>query len=228
MSKAIKTIRVLHASDLHDNHELLWKALAADVDLVILTGDCLPELLRPGQRIGKHNLQPEFQNRWLFQEGERFAKLLAGKPLLVVLGNHDYVSYAENLAPFGVRVFELTKNRPIAELFGIRFGGFREIPFIGVGFPGEIDGFADVYDRVFKGNHKIDVLITHTPPYGILDSGFGAPGLRSKIREAGVQYHLFGHVHHEGGKHKIIDGTNFHNGATCASIIDLCIFSEEG
>lgn len=48
--------------------------------------------------------------------------------------------------------------------------------------------------------HKTNVLITHGPPYGILDRTFqnlnaGCANLLTKIKETNPQYHIFGHIH---------------------------------
>ena len=44
-----------------------------------------------------------------------------------------------------------------------------------------------------------DVLITHQPPYGILDEGddihYGSKTLRESIKQSKPKYHLFGHIH---------------------------------
>lgn len=48
--------------------------------------------------------------------------------------------------------------------------------------------------------HKTSVLITHGPPYGILDRTFqnlnvGCTNLLTKIEEIKPQYHIYGHIH---------------------------------
>ncbi len=62
----------------------------------------------------------------------------------------------------------------------------------------------------------IDVLITHSPPYGILDSddniNYGDELLLTKVVEVQPQFHLFGHIH---ARHGIVKGhrITFSNGA---------------
>lgn len=64
----------------------------------------------------------------------------------------------------------------------------------------------------------IDVLITHTPPLGILDaptSGtvyLGCPHLRAELRRIKPRLHVFGHVHASHGIHTE-GGTTFVNAA---------------
>jgi Icc-related predicted phosphoesterase len=52
---------------------------------------------------------------------------------------------------------------------------------------------------------EIDVLITHEPPLGIMDSngeyGFGSSELLAKVLETCPRLHLFGHIHNCTGIH---------------------------
>jgi hypothetical protein len=50
----------------------------------------------------------------------------------------------------------------------------------------------------------VDVLVTHSPPSGILDRGpvkarAGCDDLLRRVREARPCLHLFGHIHQDGG-----------------------------
>ena len=54
---------------------------------------------------------------------------------------------------------------------------------------------------------EVDVLITHTPPYGILDKSsrqihLGCKDLLQKVKQIKPQYHIFGHIHASYGKVK--------------------------
>lgn len=62
---------------------------------------------------------------------------------------------------------------------------------------------------------KVDILVTHWPPYGILDTVFkrdrgGSKGILKFVREIKPKIHIFGHIH-EGYGHTEIDGTHFYN-----------------
>ena len=70
--------------------------------------------------------------------------------------------------------------------------------------------WADIPDNV-------DVLITHTPPFGILDvcsrgSILGCKHLLNAVKKIKPRMHCFGHVHHSSGQ-KVIDETTFINAA---------------
>jgi len=65
-----------------------------------------------------------------------------------------------------------------------------------------------------------DVLITHGPPYGILDwteydrLNVGCEMLMPKILEVKPKIHLFGHIHEAYGV-KVVDDTTFVNASIC-------------
>jgi Icc-related predicted phosphoesterase len=71
---------------------------------------------------------------------------------------------------------------------------------------------------------NLDVLITHGPPYGILDPGYqadhvGSTALKSAVIDKYPTHHVFGHLHAAGGKHHnegiLLKPTQFHNVAAC-------------
>jgi len=62
-----------------------------------------------------------------------------------------------------------------------------------------------------------DILITHTPPHGILDTtsrrrAVGCEMLRQRMRDLTPRLHLFGHIHASYGQQKI-GPTLFANGS---------------
>ncbi len=65
--------------------------------------------------------------------------------------------------------------------------------------------------------NDIDIVITHNPPYGILDKApsgnlRGCNKLRSRIHQISPRLHLFGHIHHSYGKIEK-DKTTYMNGS---------------
>lgn len=56
-----------------------------------------------------------------------------------------------------------------------------------------------------------DFLVTHFPPEGILDDGRGSGLLKEMVAERRPRYHLFGHVHTQGGMQTESGGTTFCN-----------------
>jgi Icc-related predicted phosphoesterase len=74
---------------------------------------------------------------------------------------------------------------------------------------------------------EIDVLVTHGPCYGILDSvrdhdylkgeylrHCGCPQLLEKVKEIKPKYHIFGHIHDSYGQ-RMEHGVNFVNASIC-------------
>lgn len=58
----------------------------------------------------------------------------------------------------------------------------------------------------------LDILITHTPPYGILDKcqdgkKIGSKALLKAIERVKPKIHIFGHVHEKGGKNTVYEPT---------------------
>ena len=74
-------------------------------------------------------------------------------------------------------------------------------------------------DDLYSWDHvpeNTDVLLTHSPPYGILDSSahrFGSKGLAKRVSEVKPLVHCFGHIHEGYGRLKK-DGTVYINAAT--------------
>ena len=86
-----------------------------------------------------------------------------------------------------------------------------------------------IYDSVVE--EDIDILLTHCPPFSILDCShnprpqFGTTGEEHlgsielynviKSREKPPRYHVFGHIHGDGGKQITIDKTTYINASVC-------------
>ncbi|MDQ8199384.1 metallophosphoesterase [Pelagicoccus enzymogenes] len=94
----------------------------------------------------------------------------------------------------------------VFEYEGVRFYGSPWVPNAD-GYP-----FSMEEERIDETWSKIpvqtDVLITHVPPFGVLDDGpfdrgLGCPVLKGKVLEAQPRCHVFGHVHWSSGCQKI-------------------------
>ena len=46
----------------------------------------------------------------------------------------------------------------------------------------------------------IDILVTHWPPYDILENALGSPDILNFVLKARPQCHLFGHIHETEGQ----------------------------
>lgn len=159
---------------------------------------------------------------------------LGGRPVISVPGNHDWQSLAKLLKKAGYKNAWDVSDGPVT-LAGHRFAGFREVPWVTGEWMGEVGTFFE------KGNFKPivakamtahpDVLVTHSPPYGILDesplkdeSGHaGIPELAQWLayRPHDVKLHLFGHVHERGGSQANVMDITFVNSANTAQVVTL-------
>lgn len=68
------------------------------------------------------------------------------------------------------------------------------------------DNADKLLDKYWKKIHKdTDILITHSPPYGILDENknhehVGSVTLLNRLQKIKPKLHVFGHIHEQGGK----------------------------
>jgi Icc-related predicted phosphoesterase len=136
--------------------------------------------------------------------------------ILCTGGNHDFV--IEERAERGATVFQ---NATYLAGETIEFGGLK---FFAAPWIPKLESwayFCDEAELEEKWNEIPDntsVLITHTPPFGILDRNRldkqqGCPLLRTRIKElASLQLHAFGHIHESHGR-KQVGNVQFINAA---------------
>lgn len=109
---------------------------------------------------------------------------------IFTLGNHD-------TCLFGADIDGLDDNVHFLYNSGVQIDGVK---FYGVPF--YIEGFENNYaENIPDGT---DILITHQPPYGILDKAyesgygdvwFGSESLLARVSEITPEFCIFGHVH---------------------------------
>lgn len=101
----------------------------------------------------------------------------------------------------------------LIEIEGLRIWGSPWIPeFVGV-FMKKRGVDIDTYWKKIPA--KLDILITHTPPYGILDTTsrgvkVGCANLAERLEGLAPRFHIFGHVHEAYG-HQKTSSTQFFN-----------------
>ncbi len=180
-------MKILHLSDTHSRHRALGKLPEADV--VVHSGDfCM---------VGSEAEALDFLN-WFCD--------LPHPHKIFICGNHDDCLYGANIGGLDQNVHYLCNSG--VEIDGVKFYG---VPM-----------FMDdcVTDRQRRNIDRIpadtDVLITHSPAYGILDFddniNYGDEQLLGKVMEIHPRLHLFGHIHTQ---HGIVTehGITFSNGA---------------
>lgn len=173
-------MRLVIVSDTHGLHE---QHGIIDADILIHCGD-----LCGGAGRGQDEL--ERLDAW-------FARQRVGD-ILVIGGNND-LSVERRLSR-GQPVFQHAR---LLHDQGVEIGGLR---FYGSPWVPELSGMAFYADRralraawaAIPGD--LDVLITHTPPAGVLDrsssgAGLGCPQLAEAVAARAPRVHAFGHVH---------------------------------
>ena len=180
-------MNILHLSDTHGAHRRLLNLPEADV--VVHSGDFT--------MTGAEAEAIDFLN-WFCD--------LPYKHKIFICGNHDACLYGTNIDGLDSNVHYLCNSG--IEIDGIKFYGvpmFME------------DCITDRQEIFYKNiPPDTDVLITHSPAYGILDFddniNYGSEELLAKLPALKIKAHLFGHIH---ARHGIIEknGILFSNGA---------------
>lgn len=249
-------MKVCHISDWHGKLRILPPS-----DLYVVTGDMLPNfpLLKfmtsfafnaktvtydpcdphggpPPQghivdRLIDKKLEANRQEQWCLQRPfRREVGLPDDAPVLVVKGNHDFISLEKWI---GGDVWEVTEDPTrTTTVLGMKVGGCRGINYIVGEWDDELSQ-AEFSQRAQSIPTDIDILLTHSPPGGILDGpigyhdreGWGSPALASWHNKrlyfgTPLRAHFFGHVHDCPGTKKLA-GTLFSNAATSTVVVDI-------
>ena len=173
-------MRVVCISDTHELHRELG---VPSGDLLIHAGDFT--------FWGKGTRAIKDFNAWL---GE-----LPHKYKIVVPGNHEYILESNPELRWMINNATLLINEATL-IDGIKIWGSPMTPHYGGAF-----GRSNAPDRV-RAYARIpfdtDILVTHGPPYGVLDgspeeypSPAGDPELRQAVIRIRPHLHVFGHVH---------------------------------
>lgn len=180
-------MKILHISDTHGCHRRLHDLPQADI--VVHSGDLTMN--------GSEQEALDFMN-WFCD--------LPYPQKIFICGNHDECLYDATIDGLDGNVHYLCNSG--IEIEGLKFYG---VPM----FMGDC-----ITDRQTKHYANIpddtDILITHTPPFGILDFddniNYGSEELLGRISVVQPQLHLFGHIHAQYGM-TILNGITFSNGA---------------
>lgn len=180
-------MKILHLSDTHNCHHRLRDLPEADV--VVHSGDfCM---------VGTEQEAIDFMN-WFCN--------LPYRQKIFICGNHDACLYGANIEGLDSNVHYLCNS-------GIEIEGIK---FYGISMFTE-DCISDRQNRNYS-NIPIDtdVLITHSPAFGILDFDdnihYGSEELLTRLSALNLRAHLFGHIHANHGI-TTIGNTIFSNGA---------------
>lgn len=185
-------MKILHLSDSHGAHHRLKNLPEADI--VVHSGDfCM---------VGEQREALDFLN-WFCD--------LPYRHKIFICGNHDECLYGANIEGLDGNVHYLCNSG--IEIDGVRFFGVPMFTKDCIS-PRQIRNYAAIpWDT--------NVLITHSPAYGILDLDesidgepihYGSEELLERVLRIRPRAHLFGHVHRQNGI-TVQDGSIYSNGA---------------
>lgn len=199
MSIGEQMLKIYAFSDTHNLHD---KIIVPECDVLIHAGD--------STGLGSMQEIIPFLD-WYSKQSARYKVLISG--------NHDWGFekqpdfYRLACSERGITLL----NDELVEIEGLKIYGSPIQPYFCNWafnrFPGE--DIQKHWDRI----QKCDVLVTHGPPYGILDETprgdwAGCRQLLNKILELKIPVHIFGHIHDNNGVKEFM-GTKFYNVACC-------------
>lgn len=186
-------MKILHISDTHGFHRRL--SVMPEADVLIHSGD--------------------FTMNGSVDEAVDFLHWFCDQPYrhkIFICGNHDNCLYGANIAGLDANVHYLCNSS--IEIDGVKFYG---VPM----FLEEC-----ITGRQSRNYASIpvdtDVLITHAPPYKILDFAdginYGETDINASQAKLNLKTHLFGHIHVAHGI-ETSNGTIFSNAAILAATL---------
>jgi len=215
-------VRIAHISDTHGAPSILRSVGQVESDIVLITGDVLSNRGRLGHGIDPRR-EARYQDGWSRRYAKKWAPAIGDRPVVLIRGNHDFISPAGWLRRYGATVHEITDKNPCVGVCGKKFAGFRQTPWIAGEWCGEEHDLAPHVERALS--YDPEILVTHGPPAGILDSeeGYGNRALTSALtyRPHRVTHHFFGHSHPNGGQVVGEMGITFINGAGCCTVHEV-------
>lgn len=221
-------IRIAHISDTHGRPSIVKSVGEIECDIIVLTGDIIGNKGRCPDTGGKIVPWKErrYQQSWFRKQAKKWAPAFAGRPVIYVAGNHDFIGIERWLAHYGhTNLHVITDENPCVEVLGKRFAGFRQVPYIEGEWMGEEHVMRPHVERALACDP--DILVTHAPTGSILDGGermgYGIPSLTSKLfyGEHRITHHLFGHAHICGGQVQVEGGITFSNAAGHVNLIEV-------
>ena len=188
-------MKLVIISDTHSRHE----------ELGTLHGDVLIHCGDSGNGFTRHASDVDSLDDWFGQQ--------AFDRILCIGGNHDFEMQAR--AERGGPVFRNAEylQDQAYEYRGVRFYGSPWTPEL-VDWAYYLDD-DELRDRWELIPDEVEVLITHTPPFGILDCNTsgrhcGCRELQRRLLDLHPRIHCFGHIHASAGTTSL-KGTTFVN-----------------
>jgi Icc-related predicted phosphoesterase len=181
-------------------------------DVLILAGDLLPN------RFANPDRDAAFQLNDL-RDLDDFCGELNYRHVLLIAGNHDWIFERNRPASRELKNITYLEDSSV-EIDGVKFYGSPYQPeFFSWAF--NLGRSSPELARVWSLiPDDTDILITHGPPYGILDQPFGRGEhagcelLLKRVTEVRPRLHVFGHIHGSYGQTRV-GQTLFVNACLC-------------
>lgn len=200
--------RISHISD---NHSRTFEV--PEADLYVFSGDCLPDKLERTYGYGwRHDKKAQYN--WIQARKGTWRKAFGIKdqPVICLQGNHDWYHFRDL---FGGEVYDEQAGK-VQTIAGLKVGLVRGVTSCGGFWNDEKMDNGDF--GIDDLDYDIDLLVTHSPPHGILDlvprgEHIGSQDIRSwytardyalPLPKTKCFVHCFGHVHDQGGKIQIL------------------------
>ena len=203
--------RVVFVSDIHGNLPEI-----PSCDLLLIAGDLVPHFSFSVINSQKYWLEGTF-SRWL--------NSIPAKEVVGIAGNHDFIFQECPEKVPKLRWHYLCDE--MVEVSGLKvYGTPWQLTFFDWAYNLDESGLSDKFSKIPAG---IDILVSHSPPFGIGDlarklvdgvdyelcpvNNAGSTSLLSKVLEIKPTVHVFGHIHEGYGEYER-DGIKFINAST--------------
>jgi len=196
------SMRILAAADLHGR--------LPDVepcDLLLLAGDILPD---------------EDQERFALGPLREWMRSLPADNIVWIAGNHDFYfetpSWQRLLPHFPGTYLQDSE----VQIGSLRIWGTPWVENLPEwAFHVDRANASERFGRIPEG---IDILLSHSPPGGVLDrvgrESVGSAALASAINRTAPRWSVFGHIHECGGERVKVGATSFYNASLAAKNLE--------
>jgi Icc-related predicted phosphoesterase len=191
----------MHIVAISDLHGYL-PATVPQCDLLAIAGDVCPDFQGSGSRSAARALHvSERQADWLRRA---FSPWISRQPAAAVVmcwGNHDYVGEEASAALEDLPVALLTDSSCLVQ--GLTIYGMPWTTFAPEMWAFDVAA-DDIVARTDAIPSDVDILLTHGPAFGVLDTTVtgeraGSHALLEAIARIKPRLHLFGHIHEARG-----------------------------
>lgn len=195
-----------------DCHGMLEEAELPAGDVLIIAGDVFKN------HSGNPDVDASLQLNDL-RALDDFCRTLSFRHVLLIAGNHDWVFQVYRRAHETLKNITYLEDTGV-EIEGVKFYGSPHQPWFfdwAFNLPRNGKELRHYWSLIPEDT---DVLITHGPPFGILDQPFGKAHhvgcelLAKRVAEVRPRLHCFGHIHGSYGRRQLGE-TLFVNACLC-------------